>query len=324
MMMIIAFLVGLALLLSLIEKETVIEIRELKDESLAETKIVNLDLEGFSMVQGGRVRVYFHPSQQILAQQVLNTLEHSLALINEKIGVATSLYVALFPKEEVERNFGGLENVSIRLKGETWPILVSQQWDSLDDGDNDFQLTICWTMPHEAVESSIAHLLYHDRRSRWVGDGLAEYSGYLVSKQCSFSVMKERLRDLIGRVELLLTFSDIAYNLINEFQVISGFGAALRQYNYVQRAGYSVSLAFWLRISQHYGEEVIQAFGERLSLHKTWCLIPGLLCMGPNAETAARILSELTGEDIWTKLQHMDLQEVRAILERAAQETPEG
>ncbi len=205
-----------------------------------------------------------------------------------------------------------------------WPILVSQQWDSLHDGDEYFQLTIYWTMPHEAVETPVAHLLYHDRQARWVGDGLSEYSGYLVSKEWAVSVIKQRLTDLIGRIEQLLASGYDAYNLIKKFQVRAGFRTAPLLYDQVQRAGYSVALAFWLDLTQRHGEEVIRAFWKRLSAQKTWCLIPGLACVGPNARTAARILTELTGEDIWAKLQRMDLQEVLDVLEQAAQGLPEG
>jgi len=71
--------------------------------------------------------------------------------------------------------------------------------------------------------------------------------------------------------------------------------------------GYAVSLAFWLRIAQQHGEGVIKEFWQRLSQRGF-----------PNAQEAARILSELTGEDIWAKLQNMDLREVLQTLERAA------
>ncbi|MCL6642638.1 MAG: hypothetical protein K6T71_04885, partial [Candidatus Bipolaricaulota bacterium] len=70
--------------------------------------------------------------------------------------------------------------------------------------------------------------------------------------------------------------------------------------------GYAVSLAFWLQIAQKHGESVIKAFWQRLSQRRF-----------PNAKEAAQILSELTGEEIWAKLQKMDLHEVLRTLEAA-------
>jgi len=87
----------------------------------------------------------------------------------------------------------------------------------------------------------------------------------------------------------------------------------------VQRAGYVVSLAFWLGIAQRHGEETIRKFWGRVSTSpKRWCIALGLICFGGvDAPKAARILSELTGEDIWAKLQKMDLHEVLRTLEQA-------
>lgn len=36
-------------------------------------------------------------------------------------------------------------------------------------------------LPHEAVEKAVARRFYHDRRARWIGDGLAEYAWYTVA-----------------------------------------------------------------------------------------------------------------------------------------------
>ena len=66
-------------------------------------------------------------------------------------------------------------------------------------------------------------------------------------------------------------------------------------------------MAFWLQIAQKHGEGVIKTFWQRLSQQGF-----------PNAKEAAQILSELTGEDIWTKLQQMDLHEVLRTLEQAS------
>jgi hypothetical protein len=60
------------------------------------------------------------------------------------------------------------------------------------------------------------------------------------------------------------------------------------------------------RLHEKHGEGVIKTFWQRLSQRGF-----------PSAKEAARILSELTGEDIWAKLQKMDLHEVLRTLEQA-------
>jgi len=316
---IIIALIGLVLLLQTLNI-SIIEVGQTVEIGKGDEEIV-LSLSGFSEWREGRILVYFKPSQQALAQEVAEALQESLHLISERLGIEGSLAVALFQREDIE----DLTSKSFILPGEVWPIFVSQRWKGLQDADLYFQQSIYWVMPHEATERVISKLLYHDRRARWVGDGLAEYAGYLVSKEWATLVITSRLLDLIKRVEGLLGKGKVTYNLLNEFLVRMGFGIqAERPWTEEERAGYSVSLAFWLEIAQEYGEGVIRSFWMRLRAYKTWCLLPWILCIGPDAQTAARILSELTGEDIWAKLQRMDLQEVLEVLERAAREIPEG
>ncbi|GBC76333.1 hypothetical protein HRbin07_00532 [bacterium HR07] len=99
------------------------------------------------------------------------------------------------------------------------------------------------------------------------------------------------------------------YDLTKEFLVIKeGVSKpAERPAGVTADPGYGVALAFWLEIAQRHGEGVIKEFWQRLSRRGF-----------PNAKEAARILSELTGEDIWAKLQNMDLHEVLQTLEQAA------
>ena len=319
---ILAALIGFLLLLPLLVRhETTIQITREGDPLPA----IVLSLEGFDRIEQDRVRVYFSPSQQALAQDVAETLQEVLDLLAGRLGITTSIAVALFPREELEEEHGDLRGRSFVLPGgKAWPILVSQEWQRVSEGDSSFLRWIYSTAPHEATEDVVSDLLYHDRRARWVGDGLAEYAGYVVAARWAPSVLEEELRGHQARIETLLAEGKETYNLLEEFLVRAGFGGAAAPWTPVEYAGYSVSLAFWLDLAERYGEETIRAFWKRLSTQRTWCLIPALVCFGPNAETAAQILGELTGEDIGERLQRVDLQKALEILERAVVPAPDS
>jgi hypothetical protein len=182
-----------------------------------------------------------------------------------------------------------------------------------------FQDMLYWTMPHEGIEWTVALFFYHDKRSRWIGDGLATYAGYIVAREYTPQVTKERLNYYRQQVANLLERGQVTYNLIKDFPVMS-LEASGGKDPEVQRAGYVVSLAFWLGIAQRHGEETIRKFWGQVSTSpKRWCIALGLICFGGvDAPKAARILSKLTGEDIWAKLQKMDLHEVLRKLEQAS------
>lgn len=314
-------LTGIALFLVLaanllIKEEVIVEKEVTVGEVREGEEVITLSLEGFSKLEKDDVSVYFKPPQQALAQEAAEALQDALDLISERIGVESKIAVALFPKEELEERFGDIKHKSFVLKVHVWPILVPRQWQSLQDVDHNFQRDLYWTMPHEAVEGVISWQLYRDRRARWVGDGLAEYSGYMIAKQQAHSVASERIDDLKRRVQALLDAGKETYDLTRDFPVRSG--PLEETIGEVQRAGYGVALAFWLDLAQRHGERTIYNFWELLSLRKTWCLIPGLICHGPNAGSAAHILSKLTKEDIWSKIQRMDLKEVLKVLEQAS------
>ena len=189
---------------------------------------------------------------------------------------------------------------------------------------------LLWVLVHEGVEHQVAHLLYHDRQARWVGDGLAEYSAYLTVSTWAPKAAKGSLQARKSQVLNLVSQGYKHYNLLEWFQVHLGPETMEGLQSEVIRAGYGVSWAFWLDLAERHGNSVIKVFWEQLSAQGRRCLIPlsgpwgPALGCHPTAHDAARILSELTGEDIWAKLQRMDLQEVLEVLERAAREIPEG
>jgi hypothetical protein len=277
---------------------------------------VELSVEGFSQLQVETLVVYFEPDLEKLARETLQALQEALALASGRLGIpATPLSIALFARED----FGDIRALSFKMKQPgIWPLFISRNWKSLQESDLYFQDMLYWTMPHEGIEGTVALFFYHDRRSRWIGDGLATYAGYIVAREYTPQVTKERLNYYRQQVANLLERGQVTYNLIKDFPVMS-LEASGGKDPEVQRAGYVVSLAFWLGIAQRHGEETIRKFwGQMSTSPKRWCIALGLICFGGvDAPKAARILSELTGEDIWAKLQKMDLHEVLRTLEQA-------
>ena len=273
---------------------------------------VEISVEGFSKLKAGSVEIYFKPLHERLAQEVAQALQNALQLSSERLGIpAAPLSVALFQREDFE----GFATLSFKMKEPgIWPLFISRDWQSLQESDLNFQDSLYWTMPHESIEASIASLFYHDWHkgwpSRWIGDGLSGYAGYVITKEHAPKVTDVRLNDYEQRITQLLEKGRDTYDLIRDFVASDE----------LQLAGYGVALAFWLDIAQRYGEETIRKFWQQANAQpRRWCLALGLICFGGvDAQKAARILSELTGEDIWAKLQNMDLHEVLQTLEQAA------
>jgi hypothetical protein len=144
-------------------------------------------------------------------------------------------------------------------------------------------------MPHEGIEGTVALFFYHDRRSRWIGDGLATYAGYIVAREYTPQVTKERLNYYRQQVANLLERGQVTYNLIKDFPVMS-LEASGGKDPEVQRAGYVVSLAFWLGIAQRHGEETIRKFwgqGKHFFQEVVYSLRADLLWRGGCAKSRA-------------------------------------
>ncbi len=272
---------------------------------------IELSVEGLSKLTYETLVIYFEPSSERLAEETAQAAHQALQLASDTLGIAPApLSLALFPRE----NFGDISVLSFKIEKGIWPLFITHSWQNLQDSDLDFQDGLYWTIPHEAIEGVIAPLFYHDWRhgwpSRWIGDGLSAYAGYVVTKEYTSKVANMRLYDYKQKITRLLEKGKVKYDLVRDF-----VGS-----DELQLAGYGVALAFWLGIAQRYGEKTIREFWNRVSsFSKKWCIALGLICFGGiNAREAARILSELTGEDIWTKLQNMNLREVLQTLEAAA------
>lgn len=251
-----------------------------------------------------------------LGEEVADVLERAWRIARERLGVDLGRCRVAVVVPKASENLGG-----VSLRGKIWvlwnplmPILTSPDLQSLQqaEADTDTLIAIYWVIAHEAMEMKIAKKLYRDRAARWVGDDLAEYMGYAITTELAPKVRDEMLARRRRNIQVgLLDHGRSHYDLTKEFLVKrggkKGEASEQRPAEGISDPGYAVSLAFCLQIAQKHGEGVIKEFWQRLSRRGF-----------PNAKEAARILSELTGEDIWAKLQKMDLREVLQTLGRAA------
>ncbi|MEM4382220.1 MAG: hypothetical protein QXX19_08335 [Candidatus Caldarchaeum sp.] len=299
-----------------------------------------VDISNKPSIRNREITVYFEPQQRQLAYQVSQALSKGWQLVAKRLGIALGTFqVALIALSKADRaELGGVyikQQVQVQQPLERlfqqppespqppFPLVVPPNLRSLKEADIKVRGDVYITMPHEALHGMVNKALKNsldrgwrfDPQTRGLEEGLAEYVGYIIAQHLDPETCRWHLERRSRDIEDVLRdrehpiydvtqefLSHIELRLGKESQQPSSQGPTP-----VELAGYGVSLAFWLQIAQQHGEGVIKEFWQRLS-QKGF----------PNAQEAARILSELTGEDIWTKLQKMDLREVLQTLERAA------
>jgi len=277
-----------------------------------ETSPEKIKISAMNRLERNSFIIYCDEYNQSLAEEVAGILEQTWRIPQERLGLSLgSFRIALIvPKEEATNWNGALIEMSlletifiwIGWRAPIFPLWFPYKVSSLQELSSMELFSIYWAIPHEAMENSLVKKIYHDRSNRWIGDGLSEYVSFITSGELAPKVQASTLRSRRLEIQNLLEREGnrTSYNLAQEFL----YGTELE--DRVELAGYGVSLAFWLQIAQKHGEGVIKAFWQRLSQRGF-----------PNAKEAAQILSELTGEDIWTKLQQMDLHEALRTLEQA-------
>jgi hypothetical protein len=264
-----------------------------------------------------RGTVHFYQENRNLAEEVGQALQEAWQ-VAEQWGVNLGRFrVALVVPEAEGEEFGGIEVeisfLSFLLAGgiPVIPILTDSGLQSLAEADLETLTVVYWAMPHEATELLVRRF-YYDPAMRWVGDGLADYIGYVITGRLAPEAQQWMLERRLRPIQSLLEKGFKSYDLTKEFLVSGTEEEPSKELvgkpQGSPHPGYSVALAFFLQIAQEHGEEVIKTFWDRLSKQRQ-----------PSAQEAARLLSELTGEEIWSKLQRMDLQEVLKTLEEAAQ-----
>ncbi len=257
--------------------------------------------------------IIYYDDHRSLVEEVADVLEQIWQIPRERLGISLgSFRIAIIaPRDEEATNWNGaliemslLETIFILIgwQAPIFPLWFPYKVSSLQELGSMELFSIYWAIPHEAMENSVVKKIYHDRSNRWIGDGLSEYVSFIASGELAPKVRSSTLRSRRLEIQNLLEREGnrTSYNLVQEFL----YGTELE--DRVELAGYGVSLAFWLQIAQKHGEGVIKTFWQRLSQRGF-----------PSAQEAAQILSELTGEDIWSKLQKMDLHEALRTLEQA-------
>lgn len=296
----------------------------------ASVSIEKLSLAGMAKLTLRGTWVYYHPkyTHRIFAQQVLQALAHSRQIVTETLGIQlVPAGIVLLKGQEPQNKMFWLDT------GSTFVVWVPETeiQAGLEQALAQTLQQIYWVVTHEATESTIARLIYrHDSGTRWIGDGLAEYAGYLVSKTFAKSAQQLRMNTLIKRVERLLDSGKQDYDLVGDFQVIRtrqklgllegiglmlGFNREVLMRMVVERvrlqaqdpvitAGYAVALAFWLWLAQEHGVGVIKAFLQELQKMEE-----------PATNMLVEILSKLTGQDMKQKVSRMDLAQALQILQ---------
>ena len=278
--------------------------------------IREINLSQMERLKRGQFTIYFSLEHRSLGQEVADVLEKAWRIVKERLNLDLGRFGVAILVPQAGEEIGG-----VRLQRKIWalwdmivPVLTSPGLQSLQQADRDTLIAIYWAMAHEAMELNVLKKLYHDPAARWIGDGLAEYVGYTITSELAPHVREEVLTGRRRSIQGLLDQGQERYDLTKEFLVKLKIGKGKGTPAPEQKPagatadpGYGVALAFWLQIAQKHGEGVIKTFWQRLSQRGF-----------PSAKEAAQILSELTGEDIWAKLQKMDLHEVLRILEQAA------
>jgi len=271
-----------------------------------------IDVSSMKQLRQGEITVYFYPQHKALAEEVAQALEQSWQVILRRLHIDLGSFgIALVAREAEELGGVYIRQTSGLLlpPAPPLPFLFPSGLQSLKGANISTLEDVYWVFPHEAMENLIGNKLYHDRQARWLGDGLAEYAGYIITSELAREAWESMLKGRRKNIQTLLEQGHKSYDLITKFPVkleFFSFGKSVlspESLTQEEIAGYGVTLAFWLQIAQRHGEEVIRAFWERVSKQAR-----------PSAKDAARILSELTGEDIWSRLQNMDLEEVLQIL----------
>jgi hypothetical protein len=272
-----------------------------------------IKISKMSHLKHGPVNVYFYDEHKDLAEEISTVIEQMWYIPQRRLDITLgSLRVVLVaPKDDTTANWSGavielsvMETILVLLgwQAPLLPLWFPYKIATLQELGSSELFFFYWGIPHEATEHSLIKKVYHDPAARWIGDGLAEYISYIVSGTLAVKAQRNALKSRQAEIQnlMVLEASRNSYNLIQDFL----YGAELKQE--VEVAGYGVALAFWLQIAQKHEEGVIKEFWQRISQRGF-----------PNAKEAAHILSELTGEDIWAKLQNMDLHEVLRTLEAA-------
>ncbi|MEM2593040.1 MAG: hypothetical protein QXI60_10685 [Thermofilaceae archaeon] len=261
-------------------------------------KLYKIEPVGLETLHQEPFTIYFPSQYQVQAEEVAQALAQIWQVVRHRLGLDLGAFSVVLVL--LREDMGG---VFI----ESWPdkpvplfLVSSMKWTRMSEAPQPTRLTVYAVFPHEAAHFALMW------EGHWLEEGIAEYIGFRVVQELApdlCATCREGRQKYIREILSQSTY-DLTREPPQEFVVHDG--VRLKVSSPEEGAGYGVSLAFWLQVAQNHGEEVIRQFLEqtrRLSQ--------------PTEHELARILSELTGEDIWSKLQQMNLQEALQTLEQA-------
>lgn len=322
-MMAILFTVGLALhlLISNLHVTARVVLGPSSATSPVSERILNLkDYLRIRSSSGQFLAYYADRSWQAMAQEALAYLTAAEQLLKDRLGLSLGrLAIVLIPYQQglqvlilQRRGWDALRQI-LQLDPILFPLVVTPGISSLLQQPFSVRFWAHWVMVHEGVEGQLARKLYfRDQSARWVGDGLAEYAAYVVTQELDPKVACEGWRNQQLRLRMGLERGLQQYDLIKGFPVrhdasLGQDGSRNASDAGVEQVGYALAFSFWYRMAQQHGEQTIRDFWERLSQE-----------LRPSAEDALSILEQLTGEDVKSWLQDIELEEIQLQLQAQA------
>ncbi|MCS7197405.1 MAG: hypothetical protein NZ930_01755 [Candidatus Bipolaricaulota bacterium] len=261
-------------------------------------KLYKIEPNGLETLYQGPFTVYFPSPYQPQAEEVAHALAQILQVAQRRLSLDLGAFSVVLVL--LREDMGGVFIESWPTKPVPQFLVSSMKWTKLSEAPRPTRLMVYAVFPHEA-----AHLVLM-WEGHWLEEGIAEYIGFIVVQELAPDLCQtyregrqKDVREILPRGTYDLTREPLQEFVVHE-------GIRLKTTSPEEGAGYGVSLAFWLQIAREHGETIIRQFVEQAkSLSQ------------PTERELARILSNLTGEDIWGKLQRMNLQEVLQILEQA-------
>lgn len=268
-----------------------------------ETKrLYKIEPIGLETLSHGPFTLYFPSQYQTQAEEVAQALAHSWQVVQRRLGLDLGAFAVVLVL--LREDMGGVFIESWPVKPVPQPLVSSMKWTRFSEAPRPTQLMVYGVFPHEAVHLALRW------EEHWLEEGLADYVGLLVVQELApdlCATYREGRQETVRAILPQVAYYDLTQEPPQQFVIREQ--VRLKTSSPEEEAGYGVSLAFWLQIAHNHGEEVIRRFLEQArQLQHT------------SSQELARVLSELTGEDIWSKLQRMNLHEALQTFEKICEE----
>jgi len=266
-----------------------------------ETKPLHrVDPIGLEILHQGHFTIYFPSQYRPQAEEVAQALSQVWQVVKHRLGLGLGDFsvVLVLLKEDM----GGVFIESWPRRPIPLPLVSAMKWIRVSEAPLPVRLSLYAEFPHEAAHIALG------LEWRWLEEGIAEYISLMVVQELAPDLCEEYRKGRQEQVHLILP--NMTYDLTQDppqqFRIQDQ--VRIKTSSPQEIAGYGFSLAFWLQIARGHGEAVIRQFLEQAKHLQQ-----------PSKQELARILSELTGEDVWGKLQRMNLHDALQTLEHACE-----